>query len=280
MDAERFDLVVRSLVASRSRRAVLGIALGGVLSGPFVEGTKSRKRRKKKKKNLAGRSCSCFNKVCGQDDGCGGKCTVQAGCDQDEACVNGQCVGNVCNPACTGNHICQPNGSCACPEGLKECAGQGFFGNCHECCAPSNIVTASECVGNPNGQYCADYFGELVFRCRCPAENCGGLCGMCCDDAFCERTQGSGRFCTANRVCACRQGLTHCSNELGCVDTMTNRDACGPLCKVCDSGFSCFNGACCTNECGSLLIPGQPCCVGTCTDRGPGFNPQYVCASG
>ncbi len=49
MDAERFDLVVRSCFAPRSRRSVLGLALGGIGISRFVTVAIGKKRRKKRK---------------------------------------------------------------------------------------------------------------------------------------------------------------------------------------------------------------------------------------
>jgi hypothetical protein len=87
MDAERFDLVVRSLFAPCSRRTVLGLALGGIVSGPFRDEAAGKKRRKKKRKT---RSSPC--RACANNEECIGQrcvslariCTVE-----DDSCTTG-----------------------------------------------------------------------------------------------------------------------------------------------------------------------------------------------
>jgi hypothetical protein len=282
MDDHRFDHVTRLLAMSSPRRVVSG-AMASVVLTTFLHelaedaaGKKKRKKGKKKKKP----SCtpSCFNKVCGQDDGCGRRCTVQAGCDANEACVDGACAANVCDPACTGNLRCQPDGSCDCPPGLKECAtGLGNPGFCHECCQdPFGGGGDTDCEGNPNGAYCRAAAGDPVGRCRCISEErtCpNGACGVCCglsdcfSDYFGEGPVDIGRDCvvvnqqTGEFGCACRSGTTQCPDGIFCA-APGNRRACGPSCEWC--GFRTDyepNYVCTGNPQRCCLPTGAPCAL-------------------
>jgi hypothetical protein len=294
MDDRRFDQLTVVLAEGTSRRVVARVVASGILAtmvGGGAEESIAKRRKKKKKKSAIPPGCtpSCFSKVCGQDDGCGNRCTVQTGCESDEACVDGRCVGNVCTPACTGNHICQPNGSCTCPPGLKECDGPGYFGNCHECCIDAfPSVPDAECVGSPNGQYCQDYDGDLVFRCGCFTPqgcerfnscqvNCGGICGECCDTSGCfvdvfgdGRIVDSGRDCvvisetTGELGCRCRPGFARCGNTDVCA-APGDPKLCGANCDNCTRfpGYVCRGNPerCCLPESGSCLV-NEDCCQG------------------
>jgi hypothetical protein len=269
MDGSWFDRWTRrrfGRLAAGSAAALLGSAV------PWA--TEAKRKRKKKKKQPSGCSRSCFNKVCGANDGCGGKCTVQAGCETDEACVDGACRPNVCNPACTGNHVCQPNGSCACPQGLHECEGPGYFGNCHECCVdPFPSVPDEECNTSPNGEFCRDDDGDLVFTCSCIAPagceehrscqvNCGGQCGECCDNAGCLfKYQDANRVCNANLGCECRPGTQPCQGSGLCRD-QTSPETCGSICRDCGPNRDCAAGNCCIPLAGICGGQADSCCPG------------------
>jgi hypothetical protein len=307
MDDRRFDRLTRLLASGTSRRVAAGAVFSSTLATLFAdspEESAARKKRKKKKKKQpppspppGGCTPSCFNKVCGQDDGCGSPCTTQVGCDTDEACIGGQCVPNTCNPACTGNHICQPNGTCACPPGLKECDGPGYFGNCHECCVDA-FPTApdAECIGSAGGPYCGDDDGDLVYRCECfPGQRpCGGgACGTCCDtfDCFFDvfgtgQIVDSGRDCvivnqeTGELGCRCRQGFARCGTTSVCA-APGDPKLCGANCIDCTrfSGFVCRGNPerCCIPEFGSCLVS-EDCCpgLGCVQQTQPPF--EFVCA--
>jgi hypothetical protein len=283
MDDRRFDNLTRALAAMLPRRALTGAAL--VAAARFAMGAgeeaASKKRKKKKKKKPA--SCpnrSCLNKVCGQDDGCGTPCTVQAGCDTDEACINGACAGNVCTPPCTGNKICQPNGSCACPSGLKECsAAGGFPGYCHECCYDGfEGPPDAECIGSAGGPYCREDDGDLINWCSCyPGQkSCGGgVCGLCCDvsDCFIDvfndgQNVDSGRDClvanetTGELTCQCRTGFRRCTQTSSVCAAPDTLRLCGPECAMDCARFPgsvCRDERCCMLEAGKCQSS-QDCC--------------------
>ncbi len=297
MDDHRFDDLARLLATTVPRRGLASGLAGGaiaVMLGAGVEDIAGKKRRKKKKKKSP---CtpSCFNKVCGQDNGCGGACSVQAGCDSDEACVNGACAANVCDPACAGNTICQPNGSCACPPGLQECATGGFPGFCHECCINgSGGLPDPECIGTVGGPYCREDDGDLVNRCSChPGQKAcgGGICGLCCDtpdcffDVFGEgQNIDSGRDClvanqeTGELTCQCQEGFSRCGTTSVCAGPDDDR-LCGPECMDCTrfAGWVCQDERCCVPAFGSCLTP-QDCCTGLTCIQQTAPPSAFVCA--
>lgn len=297
MDDDRFDDLTRVFATAIPRRLLTGATLVAAarLAVGGDEETAGKKRKKKKRKSAGCPNRSCLNKVCGQDDGCGGRCTVQAGCASDAACVNGTCRTGTCSPACTGNKICQPNGTCSCPPGLKECAATGGFpGYCHECCydgfeGPPDV----ECIGSAGGPYCRDDDGDLINRCRChPGQKAcgGGVCGLCCDvfDCFFDvfgtgQNVDSGRDClianetTGELTCQCRQGFSRCGTTSVCAAPDDDR-LCGPNCIDCTrfSGYVCEEGRCCLPSFAECLVH-QDCCSGACVKQ-TAAPFSFVCA--
>jgi hypothetical protein len=89
--------------------------------------------------------------------------------------------------------------------------------------------------------------------CRLVGEPCGtgpGNPGRCCRGAVCTEGQLGGG------TCVCPEHLQACRGS--CVDSASNREACGPNCEICPDDADCCEGACCRE--------GQRCCDGKCTD--------------
>jgi hypothetical protein len=112
MDAQRFDILARSLIATPSRRgisrALAGLTLGGMLI-PLL-GTNYGDAKKKRKKNC--------KKPCGACQSCRkGKCKTQpdeAVCGNDGRCRSGVCIARpTCQPSnsydCYGQADCCSN---------------------------------------------------------------------------------------------------------------------------------------------------------------------------
>jgi hypothetical protein len=308
MDAHVFDRLTRLLAAARPRRALTGALAGSILStivGWSGEETGARKRRRKKKRRKKTSSCSCLNKACGQDNGCGGKCTVQAGCAADAACIAGACVSSVCDPPCGGSGLgrknCQPNGTCACPGELKECPS-GDAG-CHECC-PDAFGTPpdTDCEGSPKGAYCSDFAndGEFFLTCGCfsAATTCSnGTCGICCRledcyaDVFGTGPVDTGKDCvvvnqaTGEYGCRCRPGTIQCPGDFFCAEP-GNRLACGSRCDHCPTigpygnAYVCAGSPqrCCIPTGNECAMDNERCCSGPsqCVLNAAGTT--YVCA--
>ncbi|MGH2616461.1 MAG: hypothetical protein ACRDJC_14555 [Thermomicrobiales bacterium] len=271
MDESRFDLWTRRRFSHVASGSVAAGLLANLL-GWSAEQVAGKKRRKKKKKPKPS-SCtpSCFNKVCGQDNGCGSRCTVQAGCDADVACVDGECVANACNPACTGkNRICV-GGACICRAGTKECPNG--LGHCHECCQDFGGAKDDECVGHPDGEYCDDFDNDQVMECGClpGQQNCGdGKCVACCTNQHCAQNDEDPRICVGGGcVCDEANGWRECVVGIWkdhCRHIDDDPQACGTNCVTCstspDLNQICQGGTCC-------LPSGRQC----------GNNPQNCCAS-
>jgi hypothetical protein len=210
MDVERFDLVVRSLFASRTRRTVLSLALGGGLSRPYLEDTKSKKRRKKKRKK---RPSPCG--ACADNEECVGQrcvslariCTVE-----DDSCTTGEPLlcGETDDPveeraSCEltlgGNPICARQRSVWCrpctSHGDCEQQGWGPHGKCLSSCRIR--------CGEGERPSCAVPYGE---PCRAPGEPCFAdvdCCSQRCEAGLCRLAppfcNGSDKVCQFSFEC-------------------------------------------------------------------------------
>ena len=215
MDAERFDLVVRSLFASRSRRAFLGGVLGGIVSGPFVGDGHGRKRRKRKRKQ---RPPPCA--ACADNEGCVGQRCVslaRACIVEDDGCTTGEelfCGDEndpveeraSCQLSLGGNPICARQRSVWCRPcaSHEDCEQQGW-GPRGVCLATCRIRCGEG--GSPS---CGVPYGE---PCRVPGEAC--FADVDCCSQRCEAG-------------LCRLAPPFCN---------------GPA-KVCQFSFECCSGAC------------------------------------
>jgi hypothetical protein len=305
--------MVASIGWSR-RRIIQHVAQGGIAAlvawRPDESAAKKKRKKKKKKKKPATPSCkpdctgkgcgdfdgcagtctacpagktcqnngcvdlactpTCGGKVCGDLDGCGGTCTA---CPAGKTCQNNQCVDECRDEDCFGSRRCR-NGVCACPEGLRDCDGRFW---CGECC------TTAECPGfpSPNGLQCGnEEAGSDILICRCPnGVHCGdGRCVQCCNSDFCVDQFGPGKFCNVNGGCQCPEGTQQCSFEQGCRDTKTDRFACGPNCIECPPGQLCENANCCFGLAIDCSMNLDGCCSGLgCVNIGTVFEPNFVC---
>jgi hypothetical protein len=171
MDDHRFHELARVLATVVPRRGFFAGVAGGAfvaIVGAGVEDIASKKRRKKKKKQSP---CtpSCFNKVCGQDNGCGGLCTA---CPQGKTCQTNQCVDITCTPGCAGKN-CGDSDGCgggctACPSGQSCQGSQCVADACDPPCRGAHFCQNGSCVCPPGMQSC-----DINF------------CGECCSDADC-----------------------------------------------------------------------------------------------
>lgn len=272
MDASQFDALARRFQTAPTRRSMLASLVSGFLASHLIEPgwdeASGKKKRKKKRKKQKPPSCqpSCSGKSCGDADGCGGSCTA---CPAGLTCQNRQCVSNDCAPSCHGGHVCH-NGSCVCPAELQEC-NQNW---CGECCSDA------ECPGFPNAnslKCIAD--GDKAMFCGClSGVDCGnGRCVQCCNSDYCLLTFGPGMFCNVNGGCVCPEDTTYCSRELGCVDTQTNRNACGPNCTPCGARAECEAGRCCVGLANDCVFSDDCCADLGCVNIGTVFEPHFVC---
>jgi hypothetical protein len=154
VDADRFDMLLRSLSEMPSRRslarALTGFAASGALGSwlGFANTDAKKKHKHKKKKHC---SPNCFDRTCG-NDGCGGSCGE---CDGDQTCQGGNCAcpagtkdcdgacfpDDACCPPCTTGQTCQSSGSCAIECSSEDDCPAGCF------CGPAEIETF--CIPDP-----------------------------------------------------------------------------------------------------------------------------------
>jgi hypothetical protein len=278
MDDHRFDRLTQALAARAPRRVVIGVVIGTALSRlcgvDGGVGIAKKKRKKKKKPPASPCQPKCGGKVCGDPDACGGFCTA---CPSGQVCQSNQCVTDSCGRSCRGNHVCE-NGNCVCEAALKACDAY----HCGECCPDPFFGNGdSDCNNHPNGPYCTTEANDPVLQCTCGSlqKRCGdGRCvNQCCGLAECLVDYGPGSFCNVHTYCQCPDGLDYCGPDLGCVDSLTNRFACGAACIDCGAGRLCENGNCCVglaNPCGF----GINCCAGlACVNTGTVYEPEFVC---
>lgn len=249
MDAERFDMLARSVPAAGSRRRALAAVLGGLLAllGATETAAKPKKKKKNKKKRSSpapppisppppsGCSGTCAGKACGADDGCGKPCQTGS-CPAGQACQSGQCV------------------STGCPTGTKDC---GSTLGCRECCndvdcCPPDRPTCNDSTVNGVYKTCT---ASGVCQCRAdyPAECTFGSnpapCHTCCTGADCVNDQGRTTCWQGNCVCP-DEKPDHCrvfeSNPLRyeCTNVRTDDTNCGFCGQVCTQGYKCLNGQC------------------------------------
>ena len=121
MDAERFDLLAKTVFAS-SRRGLLGAVFGGVLGwGGLAQ--------------AVAQNCKALGQPCGTgSECCSQRCDETCICQEiGEFCEVGP---NCCKGTCQGN-ICRCQGDSDCVRGAHCCNG-----TCHECC------TREHCASN------------------------------------------------------------------------------------------------------------------------------------
>jgi hypothetical protein len=299
MDAKRFDNLLRSLVASLSRRgisrALASLALAGPLStlfGPENAEAKKKKRKKKKKK------CKGGTKKCGKRCIPETSCCTSADCGSGGTCAGGDCTCRTGFKSCQGT--CIPDDACCSADcgPCESCQGAACVFICQaeqECVSGQCRCTANSCDGCCDGNTCQD--GDTTAFCGSDGETCdtcvgseicqGGACvclTQCCSDDACNPGQlcAQGQCVTGQGTCA--MGADFCVSEASCngpecVCTSTTagqtRCAKGPVLAPCNS---CLSDADCAMLSG---VPGAfcarvvgPLCPSGCTNYCIGPCPQ------
>jgi hypothetical protein len=215
MNAERFDEVVRSLFTVQSRRFVLSLTLGGMLTIPVEHIASGRKRRKKKRKKRP--SCG----VCADNEACvGQRCASLARIctTADDSCTTGEHLlcgeendpipeRASCQRTVGGNPICARQRSVWCRPCTSndDCARQGW-GPRGVCLSPCRIRCGE---GGPPS--CGVPYGEA---CRAPGESCFAdvdCCSQRCEAGLCRLAPP---FC-GNASTPCRENFECCSEACG-----------------------------------------------------------------
>lgn len=153
-----------------------------------------------------------------------------AACAEGEACVDGACLDDSCDPACGDGERCV-DGACVEATCAPDCTGD-------ERC----VAGTCRCGGGP----------------RCEA---GSTCasGECVPDG-CDPACPAGHVCEAG-TCRCGEGAA-CTGTQICVDGSCVEPPCEPMC---DDGEMCVAGTC---QCGAgpACSPGLACRGGACMD--------------
>lgn len=216
MDGNRFDDALRALIASPSRRGVLGISLAGALGtllGPVAAEAKKKGKNKKK---------------CKGKKKCGKKCIPKTSC---------------C-PACTDGKVCT-GGACACPQGTFPCGNTCVAGD--QCCTNSDcdnpfICEDGFCICDAIAcdSACCDPAEDEV--CKVPAQVCQG--GGCPVTDFCEdpnlyvcEADGCACVTSINSASACTDFAVaeciECASDASCVMSLGQPAVCIPQGEFC-----------------------------------------------
>lgn len=180
-----------------------------------------------------GKECqpSCEGKNCGDDDGCGGKCIVDAGCDDGNPCTldhcgeDAACAHDPVDAPCDDGNVCTVGDTCK--EGKCEPGAQNLDCDDDNPCTDDWCDSADGCRHANNMADCDD----------------GNACtlGDKCKNGECQPG-------TETVVCDDKNPCTDdsCDKESGCVFN--------PNTKPCDDGNPCTKGdQCNAGEC----VPGK-----------------------
>jgi hypothetical protein len=169
MESATFDRLTTTIATSGTRRAMLTLALGGLLAGIGRETAlaKNKKNNKKKGCRKGQRDCNgtCIPKV---------NCCFRHDCERQRGCTNEECI----------------NGQCQCPPGLTMHNGVcGFFIECKgtgETCTSSNQCCGRCEIDRDSGLPGTCAFGTSLYQCI-KDEDCAsgpGCRGYLCPEAL------------------------------------------------------------------------------------------------
>jgi len=190
MDADRFDVLVRTLSRTGSRRAAFGALTGGALAAVAAPVAAKHKKKCKKPRLLCSGTCTNVQKDplnCGH---CG------HACDVNESCAAGVCA---CTPDCAGKHCGDDGcgGSCGtCPA--NNCQGTTLTTEACEsgACVPHLVACGSGqvCFGNA----CCTKRLEPACHKATVSDGCGGTYPPNCSHNCCGTGSGGALVCQTN----------------------------------------------------------------------------------
>lgn len=189
-----------------------------------------------------GALCHC---ACGDaDPDCEDTTLWVAGCDKPGASCD---AASTCQGGLDGEWTCDETryadgNTCDCGCGLPDpdCMRSSLTVvgcSASQVCSRLGACVAGDCTPDCSGRMCGD-------------DGCGGLCGVCTDEAS---------FCNAGSCSA--ECVAHCG------DNVCGGDGCGGSCGSCESGEHCVAGTCdalpmsdsCQGNCGGLAASGCSC---------------------
>lgn len=294
MDGSHFDILVRGMAHSRSRRGALRtlatgwlVAVGLAVEGRPVLGDRCKKAGKKCEKNgdccrgltCKGKKCACKaqGKACGNTCCTSGETCIDSGSAQ-QCCPAGQVCGGTC---CANGEECLAEGPQQCCPATKVCGTEccGPHRTC-VCPIPPDIPGVPPDPDPPCFCRCEDGWKEDASgACVCTTTLCGDECcetdkgEQCCggpaadtctnvliDDHHCGKC---GNVCKFDEVCLggecrCPYGTTVCG--LSCVDLAKDPDNCGSCGFACAHDHTCVEGRCRCRTNGQACEDHSQCC--------------------
>jgi hypothetical protein len=275
MDPTRFDSLTRLIADSRSRRGLLGGALGvlaGLLAAPESEAkrkrhtAKSAKKQKKKSKPNAGTKRIICHCPPGNPQNCQtitvGAKAAKVHLKKHKNDLRGECPPPLCEGTCDDQQTCTALGeSCVCRTLESVCgaciADGESAGGVAECC--SDTYCAREgicgecpplvCEGPCDNQATCTPLGE-----ECVCRTLEAVCGACIQDG---QTAGGANECCSEIFCA-REGICGACPPQTCPGGPCTATSCGTGCTCVSLGGG-------TTACAALgTCPAGNCTAGSC----------------
>ena len=278
MDGRHFDALVKSL-AAQSRRRLLRVtsatALAALLGRDLFRAHDIVATPKKQQTSSVPSppdspppppssptpppcAIDCAGKVCGADDGCGGKC--QGSCPGVFECISGVCQDTCPLTRCSGVCVDLTSDKLHCGWCGRRCDSDARFQCCNSNCSwihgcmegatlgeHCRAVLCGSCTPCPELEYCCE--GQCVDREADP--NCG-VCGLDCPSALgpeyqccsgvCRNLMFDNEHCGRCGFSCIDQGFNCCDGL--CVDVNTDNLNCGLCGRACDPSQFCDEGIC------------------------------------
>jgi hypothetical protein len=245
MDSSRFDGLTKSLAGGRSRRSLLGAALGAAAASFGLHGA-SAAARCRNGGAVCSKNADCCSSLCGAKDRTGRRvCAAPIPpCRSDQDCPPDP---NSCRPPFCLEGTCTSYGPPDFQNDPSNCGGCDI--NCPFGDNATGVCTNGQCsIACEQGfVYCS---GDSCADLQSDSSNCGS-CGFGCE------------------------GITACSAGQ-CIDTSSDPNNCGAVGYICRIGETCVGGAC---QCGenSRCEARKACIGGSCIDNCEPGNGATLC---
>ncbi len=273
MDTSRFDDLTRQFGAARSRRSLLGAALGAAAAALGLNGA-SAAARCRNDGLVCSKNGDCCSAICLPKNRQGRRLCGQivAPCQRPQDCPPGP---TPCQPATCDSGTC---GIASPPDFQSDRENCGSCGNF----CPSRDSAATSCIQGGCSSICFEGLSDCLaggcVELQTNFANCGS-CGFSCAEGetccagTCAATNSNDANCGACGN-ACPSGQSCCGSV--CQDSSSDVDNCGACDNICRAGETCLNGVCSCGE-GDRCIARKACIAGACVDRCEPNNGADLC---
>ncbi len=161
-------------------------------------------------------------------------------CSKAEGWLNGSCTNKKCVPSMCKSGYCI-NKQQKCVAGMDDVNACGIIGKQCLICASHETCDSGQCIENVTCAANQHKYGNICEDDT--VENCGSH-GKNCAESVAGWQAGS---CSNKKCVVTRCQNSYCIKNGGCVDGMSNVNACGGIgkqCIVCDANQTCSSGIC------------------------------------